>query len=113
MTIVMLLIHFESGYKSLRSKIGPENKAATYVANNYAVALMGMGEKKEAERVLKKIVSSGVKDTSVLYNYAILLVDFVKERREAIRIISRLKFNTDDPVLLRKIGKIEKRLDKL
>ena len=106
----------ESGYKSFKlksAKTKAEKKIAIQVANNYAVALMGLGKTKEANRVLKKASDMGGDDTFLLYNYGVLLIDILKDRDKALRVVSKLKFNTDDPVVLLKVNQLEERLDKL
>ena len=102
-----------SRYKSVKSKLSSRNKLAIEIANNYAVALMGTGQGKKAERVFKEALGADVLDASMLYNYAILLVNVMKKRGDALRIISKLKFSSDDPKILHKAEELEQRLDKL
>ena len=106
----------EAGHKSFKlksAKSEAEKKVAVQIASNYSVALMGLGKTKDARRVLKAALDVGVDDTFLLYNYAILLVDILKDRAKALRVVSKLKFNTDDPGMLRKVTELEERLDKL
>ena len=103
----------ESGYKSIKSKLGSKNDSAIRIANNYAVALMGIGQGEDAEDVFKSALKAGVTDAFLLYNYAILLINVLKKKSDAIRIVSKLKFNTEDPKILNKVEELEQRLDKL
>ncbi len=107
------LAPLESGYEKMKSGLGRRNESAIGVSNNYAVALMGTGQNKQAEKIFKKALDSGVRDASLLYNYAILLIDILKERGDAYRILSKVKFNTNNPNLLRKVSELEKRLGEL
>lgn len=103
----------ESGYKSVQSDLSPKNTSAIHIANNYAVALIGIGQGQKAESIFKKALDKGVNEASLLYNYAVLLVNILKNRGEGLRIVSKLKFSTDRPEILRKVQELEQRLDKL
>ena len=102
----------ESRYKSVRPKLRSKDDLAVEIANNYAVALMGVGQIKKAKAVLKEALKSNSFNASLLYNYAVLLVNNSKDKTEVHRIISKIKFNSNDPKLMSKTGKLEKRLDK-
>lgn len=106
----------ESGYRAFKlksAKSEAEKKMAIQVTNNYAVVFIGLEKTENAQRVLKAALDVGIDDTFLLYNYAILLVDILKDREKALKIVSKLKFSTDDPSLLRKVTELEERLDKL
>ncbi len=98
-------------YPKIRSKLATKSRAATALANNYAVALLGTGDKDKAEKVFKEATVAGIRDTNLLFNYATFLVEQGKDKEEAYKMISRLKFLSDDRNLLRKVDKLEKTLD--
>ena len=98
-------------YPRIKSKLKTKSRAAVILANNYAVSLLGTGKSAEAEKVFKEATDSGVRDSNLLYNYATYLVTNGKDKEAAYKIISRLKFLSDDSKLLRKVELLEKTLD--
>ncbi len=101
------LAPLEQGYKALRSEL-KSNPQAVEVANNYAVALAGAGRSSDAKKVYKEILDNNTRNSQVLFNYAVLLVDRLKEKSEASKIISRLKFVAEDPESIRAVERLEK-----
>lgn len=103
----------EEAYDLVKSDLSQDSLEAIKVANNYAVALMGSGKGKEARDVFKKLFSANVSDAKFLLNYAILLVVDLKDKKAAYKVISKMKFLSDDSVLLKKANELEKMADKL
>jgi Flp pilus assembly protein TadD len=96
-------------YKEVRSEIKGGNQVAMAVANNYAVALMGVGEGSESRRVFETLVESGVRSPEVHLNYAILLVEVLDKKNDAQKILSKIQFMTEDKKILNKVLELEKR----
>lgn len=105
------LAPLESAYRALRSDIGRGANGAVEVANNYAVALMGIGENSKAGKVFEEIDEAGVRNPTPFLNYAILLVEVQKKKKDAIRIISKLKFMTEDREILRRVQELENKME--
>jgi Flp pilus assembly protein TadD len=101
----------EDSYKATRSDLGRGADYAVEIANNYGVALMGAGDNSKAEDVFADIAKSDSRNPKPFLNYAILLTDVLKKKKDALRILSKLKFMTEDREILRKVQDLEKRLE--
>ena len=99
----------EAGYKSVKSEI-KNGGTAHEVANNYALALAGSGNIKKARTIFADINENNPRNPSILLNYAILLVNKVKDTKEAKAVISKLKMQTDEASILQKIEQLESHL---
>lgn len=98
-------------YSKVKSKLKSKSRAAVALTNNYAVSLVGTKDYKNAEKVFKSAQEAGVRDTNLLYNYAVFMVSQGKNKEDAYKVISQLKFLTEDQNLLRKVELLEKTLD--
>ena len=103
----------EDSYDDSKRDLSRGREFSVQVANNYAVALARAGESEKAGRIYEKILDGKSNDTSVMLNYAILLVRDLKKRKESIRIISKIKFVAEDPGVLKVLRTLEKELDTL
>ena len=103
----------EDAYSEASQDLRRGERNAVELANNYALALIGTGSPGIAKRVYKKILDSGARNVDVMLNYAILLVKVLKDRKEAIRELSRIKFLSEDKSVLAKVEKLEEEVDKL
>lgn len=101
----------EEGYKAVRSDVRRGDTTAVEIANNYGVALMGTGENGKAEEVFSEIVSANSRNPTPYLNYAILLVEVQKKKNDAVRVLSKLKFMTDDREILRRVDELERKLE--
>lgn len=99
-------------YRTVKSDLRRGQKAAVEVANNYAVALMGTGEPKKAKSVFEAIVDGDSRSPEPLLNYAILLGEVLNEKREAAKILSKVKFMSDNQRILKKVEVLEQRLER-
>ena len=80
------------------------------IANSYAVALMGTGDGRQKPKgFLRRIIDGGSRDPDVYLNYAVLLVDLLKDKKDGQRILSKLQFMTEDKKILRLVEELEKR----
>lgn len=101
----------EEAFEASRSDLRRGDGEAVEIANNYGVALMGLGEDGKARRVFEQIVESGTRNPAPHLNYIILLVEVQKKKNDAIRAISKLKFITEDREILRQVQELEKKLE--
>jgi tetratricopeptide (TPR) repeat protein len=101
----------EDSFRSIRSDLRRGSSPAVEIANNYALALMGVGESGKAEGIFKDILESDSRNPVPLLNYASLLVEVLKKKKDAIRVISKLKFMTEDREILRKVEEIERKME--
>ena len=101
----------EDGYKATRSDLRRGDSSAIEIANNYAVALMGIGENDKAKGIYENIYEANVRNPIPYLNYAILLVEVQKKKKDAFRVISKLKFMTEDKEILRRVDELEKKLE--
>ena len=104
------LAPLEQSYKDTRSELAQGDPSAVAIANNYAVALMGVGEGGKAKDVFDDIVRSNQQNPIPVLNDAILLVEVLKKKNDAIRVISKLKFMTEDSGILRRVSALEQEL---
>lgn len=100
----------EASYNKIQPDLRRGQPAAVEVANNYGVAMMGIGENGKAERVFQELMESDNRDPVPLLNYAILLVEVLKKKKDAIRVISKLKFISEDREILRKVEILERKM---
>jgi tetratricopeptide (TPR) repeat protein len=101
----------EEGYKSSRTDLRRGDVSAIEIANNYALALMGVGENSKAGEVFTEIVATNSRWPVPYLNYAILLVEVQKKKNDAVRVLSKLKFMTDDREILRRVNELERKLE--
>ncbi|OFZ11623.1 MAG: hypothetical protein A2Z20_01245 [Bdellovibrionales bacterium RBG_16_40_8] len=101
----------EDAYGATRLDQSRGNAEALAIVNNYGVASLGVGENDKAKMIFEKIASSGVRNPIPLLNYAIILVEVLKQKKDAARIISKLKFMSNDREILRKVQELEKKLE--
>jgi tetratricopeptide (TPR) repeat protein len=99
----------EEAYSKVRSDLRRGQGPAVDISNNYAVALLGTGESKKAKSVFEAIIEGGSRDPEVHLNYAILLVDVLKDKKDAQRVLSKLQFMTEDRGILRQVQELERR----
>ncbi|RME16188.1 MAG: tetratricopeptide repeat protein [Bdellovibrio sp.] len=98
----------QEGYKWIKSDLRRgKGDIPVFLANNYALALAANGEKQKAEEIFEKILDSEIRDPKVYLNYAILLVEVLNKKDKAVKILSKLKFLTEDVNILRKVNQLE------
>lgn len=102
----------EAGYKIIEAELKKNSvtPAAIQVASNYAVALAAQEQYDKARSIYKQIIEVSPRNVPILMNYAILLVDRMKNYSDAKEILSKLKFVTDDPAENRRIEELENRV---
>jgi tetratricopeptide (TPR) repeat protein len=101
----------DESYNDLKGDLGPKSNMATQAASNYAVCLTGLGDFNKAKNIYEKILDTGVRDIDVMMNYAILLVKNMKLKADSIKILSKIKFASDDSQVLNRVKELEKDLD--
>ena len=97
------------GYEITKSDLKQGKDYAIEVANNYALALLGMDETRRAVNIFEEILDHNSRNAVVLLNYSILLVEYKKEKSEALDTLSKLKFITDRQDILDKVNSLEKK----
>lgn len=104
------IVALETSYKAMRSDIRKGDADAIGVANNYALALSGEGEHKKAKDIYKEILDKNARNTTVLLNYAILLIEKLKDKSEGKSILNKLKFAASEPGLERQADELGEKL---
>lgn len=104
------LAPLEDSYKTSKSSLDKGEAFAVEIANNYAMALAGIGEHKKSEKVYEEILKSNSSNTTVLLNYAILLIERLNNPKAAISVISKIKFVANDRETLNKVDELEKKM---
>jgi tetratricopeptide (TPR) repeat protein len=100
----------EAGYRATRSELKSGTPYAVEVANNYAVALSGLGKFDDAKEIYGEIAAGSARHPTVLLNYAILLIEKMKNYKEGGKLLSRIKFAVDDGKALRKVEELEAKM---
>lgn len=101
----------EAGYKATRSELKSGTNYAMEVANNYAIALTGAGQFDDAKSVYDEIIAGSTRNPTVLLNYAILLVEKLKNYKEGAKLLSRIKFAVDDGKVLKRVEELEAKIN--
>lgn len=105
------LAPLEAGYKATRSELKSGNPNAVEVANNYAIALSGVGKHDDAKDIYEEIVEGSSRQPTVLLNYAILLIEKMKNYKEGGKLLSRIKFAVDDGKVLKRVEELEAKVN--
>lgn len=80
------------------------------LANNFAVALRGMKEFSEAEKVLRD-TASRTRNVVSLLNYAEVLVELKKDPSRTKQILNKIKVLSTDPGVLRDVDAMYKKVE--
>lgn len=104
------LAPLENSFDNTKSDLRRGRVESVEIANNYAIALMGVGDNAKAEKVFERIYEANVRNPTPILNYAILLVEVLKKKKDAVRVISKLKFISTDPQVLRQVTALERKL---
>ncbi len=107
------LAPLEQSYNDTQTQLEQGAPNAVAIANNYAVALMGIGNAEKAQGVFNEILRSNQQNPIPVLNDAILLVEVLKKKNDAIRVISKLKFMTEDASILRRASALEQEVESL
>ncbi len=99
-----------NGYNKLKSGLREGREEAIGVANNYAVALSAQGQGRQARDIYDEIGRGPSRNMTVLLNYAILLTEKLKDRDDALKVISKIKFVSDDPKAVRRAEELEREI---
>lgn len=100
----------ESGYARIKGELRKGNKDAVAVANNFALALSGNDDNKKAKQIYKDILDVNPRNATVLANYAILLIEKLKDKSDGKTILNKLKFATSEPALEKQAAELEEKL---
>ncbi|MCC7406176.1 MAG: tetratricopeptide repeat protein [Bdellovibrionales bacterium] len=107
------LAPLESGYKIVKGTLREGKAEAVGVANNLAVALSAQNQGSKARDIYEEIMRGDSRNVTVLLNYAILLVERLKVKDEALKVISKIKFIADNPKAIRQAEELEKKAKSL
>lgn len=77
---VVLEIAYSKGYRNSK------------VLNNYGVALTATGKYDRADKIYREALKENANDKNVIFNHAILLIQFLKKNEEGLELIKKLKF---------------------
>jgi tetratricopeptide (TPR) repeat protein len=97
-------------YNGVKSNLRLGKEEAVGVGSNFALALIGLGEEDKGSKIFAEIMDTETKNTSVMLNYAILQVEVLKVKEKPIELLSRIKFLSEDPKVIKRVGELEERL---
>jgi Flp pilus assembly protein TadD len=103
----------ENAYEALRSDLQRGSKITKGIAQNYAIALGATGSADDAKSIYKDLMKIDDQNVSVVLNYAILLVEKLKDKDEGQKMVARLKFIADDGLTQKRIAELESDLSSL
>jgi tetratricopeptide (TPR) repeat protein len=107
------LAPLEDAHTNTRSGLKGGDENSMEIANNFGVALMGVGEPKTSKKIFNLVFDGEKLSEYALFNYVILTVDILKDRKEGLRAISKLKVLSEDRKILKQLEVFEERADKL
>lgn len=105
------LAPIEAGYKAVKADLKAGQSGAIEVANNYAVVLSGTGEAQKAREIYEQLLAGGTRNPTIMLNYAILLVEKLKDMKEGSKQLNRIKFAVDDPKIQKKVDELEEKVN--
>ncbi|MCB0364837.1 MAG: tetratricopeptide repeat protein [Bdellovibrionaceae bacterium] len=103
----------QSGYKVVKGSLREGKAESVGVANNLAVALSAQKQADKARDIYEEILRGNSRNITVLLNYAILLVERLKAKDEALKVISKIKFIAESPKAIRQAEELEKKAKSL
>lgn len=62
------------------------------ILNDYAVSLVGIGRYDQAQGLYKDALDKSSGSKEILFNYAILLIDHLKEPKDGLDLLNKIKF---------------------
>ncbi len=77
------------------------------VINNYGVALTATGRHKEARDIFQKAMDKSPGNKDIMLNYAILLIDHLKQYQQGLDLIGKIKFLGLSPEVKNRINLLE------
>ncbi len=77
------------------------------IMNNYAVVLSANGKYEKAKEIYRELLRGNDTQKEVLFNYAILLIDHLKQYSEGLDIINKLKFHGVSADMKNKLASLE------
>ena len=84
------------------------------IANNYGVILRTQGQYEEAEQVYKKIIARNPRNLPANVNYAILLVEYMRNYERGKKIVNKLEFlNPRSKYIINKIKDLQIKMEKI
>lgn len=98
-------------FKSRQSDLRRGKPEAIEIANNYAIALMGVGEKDKASEVFEDIYDSPSRNPAPVLNYILFLVEVEKNKKSASKAVSKLKLMTEDREIIRRAEELVSKLE--
>ncbi len=78
--VVVLEIAYSKGYRNSK------------VLSNYAVSLTATGKYEKADKIYREALKDNGNDKGILFNHAILLIQFLKKNEEGLDLVKKLKF---------------------
>ncbi|MGE3974896.1 MAG: tetratricopeptide repeat protein [Bdellovibrionales bacterium] len=78
---------------------------------HYAEALRLAGRLNEAEDVYEEFKAENSNSPAVLLNYASLLIDQLKSKKQGLKIINKIRFLTQDADILKKVDDLSNRAE--
>jgi thioredoxin-like negative regulator of GroEL len=79
----------------------------------YALALRGTSNYSNAEKIYKDILDKEPENSEALLNYAILMVEYKKDKSEGLKILGKIKFFETNEEKMKLVKDLEERANQL
>lgn len=98
------------GYESSKSDLRRAKGQAFDLASNYAVALSGAGDLEKSKSIFQKLLKVDDQNPYTLYNYAVLLIARMQNKKDGEKILAKLKL-VNDSSLQKKLDDLERMMN--
>lgn len=79
--------------------------------SNLAYALTGAGDYQKAKSVYEKASSKDPSNLAISFNYAVLLVEHTDDKKDAIKLLNKIRFVSHDSVILSQVDALIKKAE--
>jgi Flp pilus assembly protein TadD len=79
--------------------------------NNLAYALKGSGNYDDAAKYYQKALTKDQNNVTVMINYATLLVENLNKPKDAVKLLNKIRFISQEPAILNKVDWLSRRAE--
>ena len=83
------------------------------VAVNYAIALRGLGQLDEAKRIYERLGAEKSDQTLVLFNYAVLLIEYLNDKSKGLEVINKVRYYQTDTDIMKRANQLAERAQQI
>jgi Flp pilus assembly protein TadD len=79
--------------------------------SNLAFALTGIGEIGRAEKMYEKASSKQAANSTILYNYAVLLIERANRPKDGLKLLNKIRFTSTEPGILERVNNLARKAE--